>query len=161
MGERDEPHSYRYIPQPRGRTTPFSSWETATSIKMAVESMEMALGAIPHPGRVPERRILSPKIGLQWRRRCGILSRKMLIDLGFSRRRLYIGGGAMSEDTRGSHTTGWCGQWAPAPPCGVATSFPPPSLLWTPSRVGENRNFGICFVQFWEYFLYNFSETQK
>jgi hypothetical protein len=25
---------------------------------------------------------------------------------------------------------------------------PPPSLFWTPSRVGENRNFGICFIQF-------------
>jgi hypothetical protein len=23
----------------------------------------------------------------------------------------------------------------------------PPSLLWTPSRVGKNRNFGVCFVQ--------------
>jgi hypothetical protein len=38
---------------------------------------------------------------------------------------------------------------------------PPPSLLWTPSLVGENRNFRLCFVQFQEYFLYNFSETQK
>jgi hypothetical protein len=28
--------------------------ESATAMKMAVESMEMALGAIPHPGRVPE-----------------------------------------------------------------------------------------------------------
>jgi hypothetical protein len=26
---------------------------------------------------------------------------------------------------------------------------------------GENRNFGLRFVQFREYFLYNFSETQK
>jgi hypothetical protein len=38
---------------------------------------------------------------------------------------------------------------------------PPPSLLWTPSRVGENRRFGFCFVQFREYFLCNFFETQK
>jgi hypothetical protein len=38
---------------------------------------------------------------------------------------------------------------------------PPPSLLWTPSRVGKNRNFRLRFVQFREYFLCNFSETQK
>jgi hypothetical protein len=33
-------------------------------MKMAVESMEMALGAIPCPDRVPEQRLLSPEIGL-------------------------------------------------------------------------------------------------
>jgi hypothetical protein len=37
----------------------------------------------------------------------------------------------------------------------------PASLLWTPSRVGKNMNFGFYFVQFGEYFLYNFFETQK
>jgi hypothetical protein len=31
-------------------------------MKMAVESMEMAPGAIPCPGRVPEQRFLSPKL---------------------------------------------------------------------------------------------------
>jgi hypothetical protein len=36
-----------------------------------------------------------------------------------------------------------------------------PSLLWTPSSCQVNRNFGFCFVQFWEYFLYNFSEIRK
>ena len=29
-------------------------------MKMAVESMEMAPGVIPRPGRVPEQRLLSP-----------------------------------------------------------------------------------------------------
>ena len=33
-------------------------------MKMAVESMEMALGAIPRPGRVPKQRLLSPGLGL-------------------------------------------------------------------------------------------------
>jgi hypothetical protein len=33
-------------------------------MKMAVESMETASGAIPHSGRVPEQRLLSPEIGL-------------------------------------------------------------------------------------------------
>jgi hypothetical protein len=79
-------------------------------MKMAVESMEMAPGAIPYPGRVPKQRLLSPKLRLRRRRRCGTLSGKTLIHLGVSRRRLYIGGGAMSEGTRGAHTRWWCGQ---------------------------------------------------
>ena len=33
-------------------------------MKMAVESMEMAPGALPHPGRVPEQRFMSPELGL-------------------------------------------------------------------------------------------------
>jgi hypothetical protein len=38
---------------------------------------------------------------------------------------------------------------------------PPSSLLWTPSLCRENRRFGFRFVQFREYFLYNFPEIQK
>jgi hypothetical protein len=36
-----------------------------------------------------------------------------------------------------------------------------PSVLWTLSSCKVNRNFGFCFIQFREYFLCNFSETQK
>jgi hypothetical protein len=68
------------------------SMETAVE---SMESMEMAPGALPRPGRVPEQRLLSPEIGLRWRRHCGTLLGKMPIDLGFSRRRLFIGRGAM------------------------------------------------------------------
>jgi hypothetical protein len=46
---------------------------------------------------VSEQRLLSPEIGLRRRRRCGTLLGETPIDLGFSRRRLFIGGGAMSE----------------------------------------------------------------
>jgi hypothetical protein len=54
---------------------------------------------------------LSPELGLQWRRRCSrTFHGRMPIDLGFSRRRLYIGGGAMSEGTRGAHTGWWRSQ---------------------------------------------------
>jgi hypothetical protein len=35
------------------------------------------------------------------------------------------------------------------------------SLLWTPSSCQVNRNSGFHFIQFREYFLCNFSETQK
>jgi hypothetical protein len=57
------------------------------SMKTVVESMEMAPGALPCPGRVPEQRLLSPEIGLQWRRRCGTLLGKTPIDLGFRLRK--------------------------------------------------------------------------
>jgi hypothetical protein len=85
------------------------------AMKMAVESNEMALGAIPHPGRVPEQRLLSPEIDLRWRRCCGTFCGSMLDYLGFSCRRHFIGGRAMSEGTRGAHTMWWHGQrWARA-----------------------------------------------
>jgi hypothetical protein len=79
-------------------------------MEMAVASMETAPGAIPRPGRMPEQRLLSPKIGLRWRRRCRTFRGWTPIHLGFSRQRLYIGGGAMSEGTQGPHTTRWRGQ---------------------------------------------------
>jgi hypothetical protein len=89
------------------------------AMEMAVESMEMAPGAIPRPGRVPEQRLLSPESHLRRRRRCGNFSGKTSILLGFSRWRLFIGGGAMSEGTQGPHTTGWRGQGHPRHPwCG-------------------------------------------
>ncbi|KAK1626809.1 hypothetical protein QYE76_001124 [Lolium multiflorum] len=59
--ERDEPHSYRYSPKPRWRTTPSSA---AAVMKMAVEmaavSMEEPSGALPRSG-VPKQRLLSPR----------------------------------------------------------------------------------------------------
>jgi hypothetical protein len=67
----------------------------------SMESMEMALGAIPHPGKVPKKRLLSPKIGLRRRRRCGTFLGETPIDLGFSRRRLFIGGGQCQRVARG------------------------------------------------------------
>jgi hypothetical protein len=62
----------------------------------AMESMEMAPGALPHPGKVPEQRLLSPEIGLRQWRRCRTLLGETLIDLGFLRRRLLIDEGAMA-----------------------------------------------------------------
>jgi hypothetical protein len=82
------------------------------SMEMAVElmeSMKMALGALPCPGRVSEQRLLSPEIGLRRRRRCGTLLGETPIDLGFLLRRLYIGEGAMSEVDQGAHTIRWRG----------------------------------------------------
>jgi hypothetical protein len=101
---------------------------------MAVESMEMAPGAISHPDRVPEQRLMSPKIGVRRRRCCGTLSRKMPIDLGFLRRRDYIGWRAMSGGGPGGHTTWWRGQRGARHPMVCL----PPGPLRVP--------FGFCLV---------------
>jgi hypothetical protein len=70
----------------------------------------MALGALPHPGRVPEQRLLSPEICLRWRRRCGTVLGKTPIVLGFSIRRLLIGEGASSGVDQGGLIMGGRGQ---------------------------------------------------
>jgi hypothetical protein len=102
--------------------------------------MEIALGALPHPGRVPERRLLSPEIGLQRRRRCGTLLGETPIDLGFSRWRLLIGEGAMSEGTRVAHTIAWRGlgstramAWCGQP---LAPSGSPSVFVSCPGKIG-------------------------
>jgi hypothetical protein len=69
----------------------------------------MAAGALPHPGRVPEQRLLSPEIH---RRRwsCGTLLEISPIVLGFSVGRLLIGEGASLGVDQGGHTMGGRGQ---------------------------------------------------
>jgi hypothetical protein len=110
---------------------------------------------------VPEQRLLSPKIGLQRRRRCETFLGKTPIDLGFSRRRLFIGGGAMSEGSQGPHTIGWRTQGSTHATTWCGCPWPPSDFFGLCLVSGKNRNFGLCFVQFREYFLCNFSETQK
>jgi hypothetical protein len=70
----------------------------------------MAPGALPHPSRVPEQRLLSPEIRRRWPRSYGTLSRKLPIPLGFSVPRLYIGEGASSGGNQGLLTPGGHGQ---------------------------------------------------
>jgi hypothetical protein len=94
-------------------------------MKMAVQSMEMAPGAIPHPGRVSEQRLMSLEIGLRWRQRCRTFLGETPIDLGFSRRRDFIGERAISGGGPGAHTTWWHGQGWLAPPYGAAALWPP------------------------------------
>jgi hypothetical protein len=84
-------------------------------MEMAVRSMATAetametdgegSRALPHPGRVPEQRLLSPEICHRRRRSCGTLSRNLPIVLGFSVGRLFIGGEAASEGHHGGLTT--------------------------------------------------------
>jgi hypothetical protein len=79
----------------------------------------------------------------------------------FSHRGEYIGGRAASGGGPGAHTRPRRGQ-------GVARTMGGVAALWLPSistldsvSCWKNRNFGFCFVQFREYFLCSFSETQK
>jgi hypothetical protein len=82
----------------------------------ATASMEMASGALSHPGRVPKQRLLSPEIH-QWRRRsCRTSSRKLPIILGFSIGRLYIDEGTSSRGGPGGLTPWWRSQEGGVPP---------------------------------------------
>jgi hypothetical protein len=90
------------------------------------------------------------------------VSGKLIGALGFSHRGVFIGEGAAPEvgqgglTTRGrgpraGHAALWCGR--PVGPLCLLFGFLEASL--------NNRRFGFCFVRFREYFLCNFSETQK
>jgi hypothetical protein len=131
-------------------------------MKMAVESMEMAPGVIPHPDRVPEHRLLSPKIGLRWRRRYGTFHGWMPIPFRvFASEGIYRRKGDVRGHLGGPHHL-------VARPGGDSRH----PMVWQPLallrlcfglrlRVGKTRRFGFHFVQFQKYFLYNFSEIQK
>jgi hypothetical protein len=106
----------------------------------ARESMEMAPGAFPHPGRVPEQRFLSPEIGLRRRRRCETFLGKTLIFLGFrSPEALYRRRGGVKGRPGGPHhplawpgggrATPWCG-------CSLGPSGSPSVLVLCPEKIG-------------------------
>jgi hypothetical protein len=82
--------------------------------------------------------------------------------LGFSVPRLYIGEGASSGGCQGALTMGGRGQGLGRAPLLCGRPLAPLWLsfgLWYSS--GKNKTSGTCFVQFREYFLCSFSETQK
>jgi hypothetical protein len=120
--------------------------------------MEMAPGALSHPGRVPEQRLLSPEIR-RWRRQsCGTLLEILPILLGFSVGRLLIGEGASSGGGPGGLTMGGCGQGLGHAPLWCCQPLAPVRLPFGPRPPsGKNRSFQTCFVQFREYFLCSFS----
>jgi hypothetical protein len=130
-------------------------------METVVESIEMAPGALPRPGKVSKQRVLSPKIGLRWWRHCGTLLGETPIDLGFLVWRLFIGERAMSEVDQGAHTIRWRGLGGARHPMVWPLPSLPPALLRTLSHVRKNRRFRLHFVQFREYCLCSFSETQK
>src|ERR1041385_3572858 len=109
------PHSYWYKPQPRGRTTPASWREEATS-------MEMNPGALPHPGRVPAQEFWSPKTWWRWRRRSELILEKRVLSSRVLGRERYIGEGGQPEVDQGPQAPPWRGlgggraRWPPRPP---------------------------------------------
>jgi hypothetical protein len=135
------------------------SMETAVE---ATASMEMAPGALPRPGRVPEQRLLSPEICLRRWRSCGTILGKTPIVFGFSVGRLLIGEGASSEVDQGGLTMGGRGQGLGRAPLLCGQPLAPLRLPFGPRpSSGKNRSSRTCFVQFREYFMCSFSETQK
>jgi hypothetical protein len=122
----------------------------------------MAPGALPRPGRVPEQRLLSLEIWLQRRWRCGTVLEISPTPLGFSVPRLYMGEGASSGGCQGLLTHRGHGQGLghAALVCGALVA--PLCLLFGSLEASrKNKTSGTCFVQFREYFLCSFSETQK
>jgi hypothetical protein len=124
--------------------------------------MEMAPGALSCPSGVPKQRLLSPRIYRRRRQSCGTLSRKLPIPLGFFVPRLYIGEGASSGGCQGAltHRGRDQGPGRAALLCGALVA--PLRLLFGSLEALVNFwMFGFYFVQFREYFLCSFSETQK
>jgi hypothetical protein len=70
----------------------------------------MAPEALPHPGRVPKQRLMSPEIRRRQRQSCGTVLGKMPILLGFSRRGDFIDKRASSEVGPAGLTMGQRGQ---------------------------------------------------
>jgi hypothetical protein len=122
----------------------------------------MAPGALPHPARVTEQRLLSPKSRRQRRRSCGTLLEKTPIPLGFFIGRLFIGEGASSGGDQGGYTMGGRGQGLGRAPLFCEQPLAPLRLSFCLRySSGKNKTSGTCFVQFLEYFLCSFSETRK
>jgi hypothetical protein len=118
--------------------------------------------AIPLSGRVSGRASGPSRSSGRRRRRIAMCSGKLIGYLGFSRRGIFIGEGAMSEVEPGGLTPG---QRGPDPGrAGLACGAPVAPLLLSFGSLeapGQNKTLGTCFVQFREYFLCITSETQK
>jgi hypothetical protein len=89
-------------------------------------------------------------------------SGKVIGYLGFSRRGVFIGEGASSGVGRGTVTHRGRGQGPGRAALLCGALMAPLRLLFGSLKALVNFwTFGFCFVQFREYFLCNFSETQK
>jgi hypothetical protein len=132
------------------------------TVETAMETDRDGSGGTSRPGRVPEQRLLSPEICRRRRRSCGTLSGKLPTLLGFSVLRLYIGEGASSGVDRGGLTHRGRGQGLGHAALVCGHLMAPFRLLFRSLEAsGKNKTSGTCFIQFREYFLCSFSETQK
>jgi hypothetical protein len=118
--------------------------------------MKKASGKVPGRASGPSRSRVDDGGGLQY------VSRKIDRVLKFfPSRGIYRWKGGVRRWTRRPHPL--VPQPGPGPcrPRVWPAPGPPPSHLRTSRRFGKNRRFSFCFVQFREYFLCSFSETQK
>jgi hypothetical protein len=135
--------------------------------RAGVSALEVATAAL-HGSTGQQGRSLRPRAsgpsrssGRQ-RRRIAMCSGKLIGYLDFSRRGVFIGEGASSGVGRGALTHRRRGQGLDhaALVCGALVA--PLCLLFGSLEASVDFwMFGFCFVQFQEYFLCNFSETQK
>jgi hypothetical protein len=118
--------------------------------------------AIPLSGRVPRRASGPSRSSGRRRWRIAMCSGKVIGYLGFSRRGVFIGEGASSEVDRGGLTHRGCGLplGRAALVCGHLVA-PLRLLFGSLEALVKFWATGFGFVQFREYFLCNFSETQK
>jgi hypothetical protein len=124
--------------------------------------MEMAPGALPHPGRVLEQRLLSPKIYRRRQRSYKTVLEILPTPLGFSVLRLLIGKGASSGGCQGTLTPRQHGQGLGRAGLAWGPLVAPLLLLFSSLEAsGKNKTSGTCFIKFWKYFLCITSETQK
>jgi hypothetical protein len=118
--------------------------------------------AIPISDRVPGRASGPSRSRVDDGGGSRCVSGKLIGSLGFSHRGVFIGEGATSEVGQGGLThrgrrpgAGRAALWYGQPVAPLCLLF---GLLEASVNI---RMFNFCFVQFREYFLCNFSETQK
>jgi hypothetical protein len=141
---------------------PYSKVDYSLITPEASMAMKKTFGGDPLSGRVlgrasgPSRSRVNDGGGSRY------VSGKVIGYLGFSRRGVFIGEGGASEVDQGGHTHRGRGQGLgrAALLCGqpVARLHLLFGLLESSLNIWM---FSFCFVQFREYFLCNFSETQK
>ena len=108
-------------------------------------------GDLLNPPRWDWRRGVSGRFSVSW-----------LSVLGFSRRRLFVGGRVGQGATRGPHTLGRRGQGLGRAALWCRRLVAPlPSLFGLLEAPCKNRTLGEDFVQFREYFLTRISETKN
>jgi hypothetical protein len=118
--------------------------------------------AIPLSGRVPGRASRPSRSRVDDGSGSRYLSGILIGSLDFSRRGVFIGEGASSEVDQGGHTHRGHGQGLDRAALLCGQALAPLHLLFGSLEASVNFwTFSFCFVQFLEYFLCNFSETQN